>query len=109
MFSRHRLTPQYDTTVAEAVVHLQGRCHKYGNLWPLAKGTNIISPIVAYLTPASQRRLDNGFHRRVAGEDAGDGAWRTHGVLPRRGDVVSDETEGLCPMFSARCARPYEP
>ena len=41
-----------------------------------------------------------GFHRRVADEDAGDGARRAHGVLVSRGDVAADETEGLGPRFA---------
>ena len=90
----------YNTTVAEAVVHLQGRCHNYENLWPLDKGANIIYSIVVYLTPASQRRLDNGFHRRVAGEDAGDGDRHVHGVPSGRGDVAADEAEGLGTRFA---------
>jgi len=73
---------------------------QYANLCPLDKGTHIISAIVAYLTPASQSRLGNGFHRRVADEDAGDGARRAHGVLVSRGDVAADETEGLGPRFA---------
>jgi len=73
---------------------------QYGDVCPLDKGTHIISAIVAYLTPASQSRLGNGFHRRVAGEDAGDGARRAHGVLAGRGDVAADETEGLGPRFA---------
>ena len=73
---------------------------QYENLWLLDKGANIIYSIVVYLTPASQRRLGNGFHRRVAGEDAGDGARDAHGVLAGRGDVAADEAEGLGPRFA---------
>jgi hypothetical protein len=77
------------------------------NLWPLDKGINIISLIVAYLTPVSQRRLDNGFHRRVAGEDAGDGDRYVHGVSAGRGDVAADEAEGLGPRFAGNSPEIY--
>ena len=44
-------------------------------------------------------------HERVAGEDAGDGVKRAHGVLAGRGDVTADAAEGFGPRFAAEQPR----
>ena len=48
-------------------------------------------------------------HERVAGEDAGDGVKRAHGVLAGRGDVTADAAEGFGPRFAAEQPRGAAP